>query len=398
MSDEWQPTWQGRHVSELPTPSMLLDLDVVERNVKRMAEGAKRLGVRLRPHFKTSRCLPVAALQEAAGCDGFTVSNLDELRVLAASGRRDLTWAYPVILTRLGELIEILGGYPECRVGLVVDSEEALGALASRLAEGRGERPAGLWIKVDCGYHRVGVDPESEGLPRLVEQVLKAETLEFRGILSHSGHSYHQPGRVHALAVAYEERDVMVRCAEGLRRRGLPVPEVSVGSTPAMSALIQTPDAHLGGITEARPGNYVFYDGSQVAIGSCGVTDCALTVLSSVVSCSPGASHAVIDAGALSLSKDPGPAWVDPPSFGLASPAAPDGESTGNGESIGNGGPNLRVVSLSQEHGRLSGPLPVGSRVRVLANHSCLTVPHFRRFVAVRGERVVGTGDVRPLP
>jgi D-serine deaminase-like pyridoxal phosphate-dependent protein len=134
----------------------------------------------------------------------------------------------------------------------------------------------------------------------------------------------------------------------------------------------------LTGVTEARPGNYVFYDFTQVSLGACTVADCAVTVLASVVSCPPGAGHSVVDAGALALSKDPGPA---------------DG-SGGFGrvfrdETTAALDPEARLTGVSQEHGVLSQRRPVGSRVRILPNHSCLTVACFDAIQVVRGDRVV---------
>ena len=138
-----------------------------------------------------------------------------------------------------------------------------------------------------------------------------------------------------------------------------------------------------GGLTEMRPGNYSLYDYSQTVIGSCTVLDCAATVLASVVSSQPGMSHCVIDAGALALSKDPGP----------------DDDSRTMGEvfddyTAGTLSENTRVVSLSQEHGIVSHRLPVGSKVRILPNHSCLTVAQFDEFHVVEGDRVVDTWKI----
>ena len=171
----------------------------------------------------------------------------------------------------------------------------------------------------------------------------------------------------------------MAGLAARLSAAGVDCPGVSIGSTPAMSAV-----RDLTGVTEARPGNYVFYDFTQVQLGACEVRDVALTVLASVVSSQPGAKHSVIDAGALSLSKDPGPAWLEPPTYGEIFSDYATGELSAD----------VRVVSLSQEHGILSAALPVGERVRVLPNHSCLVVPHFDRYVHVRGDRVVGSADI----
>jgi len=164
----------------------------------------------------------------------------------------------------------------------------------------------------------------------------------------------------------------MVGCARRLREAGIEVPAISVGSTPAMTAITD-----LTGIDEIRPGNYVFFDYTQVRLGSCRVADCAVTVLASVVSTSP--THSVTDAGALSLSKDPGPADKRGCTWG----------EVFEDYAVARLSDDLRVTSLSQEHGKLSRPRAVGERLRILANHSCLTVAHFDHYHVVRGERVV---------
>lgn len=356
-----------RDLSSLPTPALLLDLDTVERNIERMAAKAERLGVALRPHLKTHKCAEIAALQLARSGAGATVSTLEEARFFAAHGIDDLTWAYPTILSRLDEVAELAGS---TTLRLVIDSREALAALA-----GLG-RPLHVWLKVDCGYHRAGVDPMGDDALHLAGELNGSDHLVFDGILSHSGHAYDAASPELARRVADEERDVMVACAERLRDAGIPVPSISVGSTPAMSAV-----RDLTEVDEIRPGNYVFFDYTQVCLGSCRVADCAVTVLGSVVSRS--SDHAILDAGALALSKDAGASRSGtrrPLSMGeifedYARARLSD---------------DLRLVSLSQEHGRLSRPRPIGERLRVLPNHSCLTVAQFDAYHVVRGDRVVG--------
>jgi D-serine deaminase-like pyridoxal phosphate-dependent protein len=167
----------------------------------------------------------------------------------------------------------------------------------------------------------------------------------------------------------------MVEFAGRLRKEGLPVREISVGSTPAMAAV-----RDLTGVTEARPGNYVFYDRTMVLIGCCEPADVGVTVLATVVSHQPGASHFVVDAGALELSKDPGPAHVAQQAMGAV-----------------RGAPDLTVATLSQEHGliraespaRLNGRFPVGTQLELVPNHSCLTVAHFDEYHVVQGGKVV---------
>jgi len=168
----------------------------------------------------------------------------------------------------------------------------------------------------------------------------------------------------------------MVEFAGRLRAAGVPVREVSVGSTPAMAAA-----RDLAGVTEARPGNYVFHDRTMVLIGCCEPADVGVTVLATVVSHQPGAAHFVVDAGALELSKDPGPAHVAPQAMGAV-----------------RGAPELTVATLSQEHGliraespaALDGRFLVGTQVEIIPNHSCLTVAHFDEYHVIRG-----TGDGR---
>ena len=352
-------------IHDLPTPALLLDLDVLETNLRRMAARTRALGVALRPHIKTHKCVEVAERQRALGITGLTVSTLYEARVFADHGFDDLTWAFPVILTRLEEVRELAD---RVTLRLVVDSPEAIAAL-----EGLG-RSLHVWLKVDCGYHRAGVDPESPAALELAWRLAESSSLQFDGILTHSGHAYHGPTRTEVAAAAAEERGVMAGFAELLRQEGIAVPGVSVGSTPAL-AVVET----LDGVTEARPGNYCFHDFAQVSLGTCGVRDCAVTVLASVVSHRPGDGRSVVDAGALALSKDTGPGRPEHPTLGEI--FADYGAGVLEEEA--------RLVNLSQEHGILSAPRPVGSRVRILPNHSCLTAAQFDEYTVVRDEEVV---------
>jgi D-serine deaminase-like pyridoxal phosphate-dependent protein len=360
-------------LENLQTPSLVLDLEILERNLRRMALRMRKLKVRMRPHFKTHRNLQIVEIQKELQAIGFTVSTLNEACSLANAGYRDITLAYPVIPHQVHTLDNLLR---RARLRLLVDSHEAIDALEKELDL---PDPIHVWLKVDCGYHRVGVDPQGHLALELAHRLDISEPFFFDGILSHSGHAYQGRGRESLAGYAEEERQVMVACAERLRASGIKVPRVSVGSTPAMSAV-----ENLEGVTEVRPGNYVFYDYSQVEIGSCSVEDCALTVMSTVISSQPGAGHSVIDAGALTLSKDPGPSWVDPPTYGRIYRDYEAAELD----------PDLRIVSLSQEHGIVNGSFPVGTRLRILPNHSCLAMANFEIYNVVRGDRIVDYGCI----
>jgi D-serine deaminase-like pyridoxal phosphate-dependent protein len=359
------PTAGPPGTSRIETPALLLHLDVVERNLNRMAERARTLGVALRPHAKTHKCPELARLQLARGAVGLTVATLAEAEAFIKAGMTDLTWALPIDRTHIPHA-KRLARRGTLRV--VTDDLETARALGgSRLH---------VWLKVDCGYHRAGVDPESAYAMAVARELGREEGLTFDGILSHSGHAYKTINAAQAAEIAEQERFVMVRFAQRLTLAGIPVRGVSVGSTPAMAAA-----EDLTGVTEARPGNYIFYDRTMVLIGCCAPEDVGVTVLASVVSHQPGADHFVVDAGALALSKDAGPSHVEtPPAFGGV---------------IGH--PALVVASLSQEHGIVRGPaealagrFPVGERIEIMPNHSCLTVAHFDHYIVMRDGRRTG--------
>ena len=359
------PTGGSPGTARIETPALLLHLDRVERNLDRMAERARTLGVALRPHAKTHKCPELARLQLARGAVGLTVATPAEAEAFVKAGVTDLTWALPIDPTHIAHAKRLAR---RCTLRVVTDDLET----ARRLAGSRLH----VWLKVDCGYHRAGVDPESAYAMEVARELGREDGLTFDGILSHSGHAYNTISTAQAAEVAEQERFVMVRCAQRLTLAGVPVRGVSVGSTPAMVAA-----EDLTGVTEARPGNYVFYDRTMVLIGCCAAEDVGVTVLASVVSHQPEGDHFVVDAGALALSKDPGPAHVEtPPSFGAV---------------IGH--PELVVASLSQEHGIVRGPpealqgrFPVGERIEIMPNHSCLTVAHFDHYIVMRQGRRTG--------
>lgn len=361
----------------LPTPCALVDLDRLERNAAEMAARCARLGVRLRPHVKTHKCVEAARVQLQGGPGGLTVSTLAEARALAAAGFDDLTWAVPVAPARLPEVLDLVSR--GVRLGVLVDHPAAAAAVdAAAAAAGVRLR---VWLKVDCGGGRAGVDPDREDALNLARTLAGSRHLELAGILTHAGHAYRCRDRAGAAAVAVEERDVMAAFADRLRAAGVPVAEVSVGSTPTVTAA-----GDLAGVTEVRPGNYAFFDAFQVAVGSCRLDDVAFSVLVTVIGHYPGRGEMVVDGGALALSRDPGPVHVDPAcGFGMVTTA--DGRRPL---------PGLKLVSLSQEHGlvRAEAPAdlegcPFGTTLRVVPNHSCLSAALFDRYHVLRGTEVV---------
>ena len=363
------------NLQTIKTPSLVLDVGRVRRNAEAMSARIRTLGASLRPHVKTHKCVEVARIQTAGAPGRLTVSTLAEARAFAAHGFTDITYAVPVEPGKFAEAIE-LSRLCE-RLALITDDPSIPPPLDE--AARRAGVTLDLFLKVDCGYHRCGVEPdrpEALEIPRLISD---ARNLRFRGILTHAGHSYHAGSPEELLRIARRERDVMVEFAARLRSDGIEVPTVSVGSTPTATHV-----DHLDGVDEARPGNYIFFDAFQATLGSCSFADCALTVLSAVVHRDRARRKVVLDAGAIALSKDRGPVELDP-ACGFGRVLDLEGRDLG-----------LRVESVSQEHGAVSvedgalfDALRVGARVRVLANHSCLAAAQHAHYHVLEAERVV---------
>ena len=367
-------------LGSLQTPSLLLDLIRVRRNAERMSEMATRNDVRLRPHIKTHKCIEVGRIQTAGHESAVTVSTLAEARAFAKSGFTDITYAVPIERGKFDEAIGVL------RSGIKLNLLTDDAATSRQLDEAAGAAGVSfdVFVKIDCGTHRVGVEPHTAEAVAIPWQLSDAKNLNFAGILTHAGHSYNAHSRDEILAVARHERDAMVEFAETLRRQSIEVPTVSIGSTPTMSVV-----DHLDGIDEIRPGNYIFFDASQATLGSCSFDDTALTVLTAVIHKDNARRKLVVDAGAIALSKDRGPVGIDP-ACGYGHVLDVEGVET-----------DMRVTSLSQEHGGIEAgdssvfdQLKVGDRLRILANHSCLTAAQHSHYHVMENGRTVDKWEI----
>ena len=353
-------------MNKLKTPSLILDLDRVKNNAVRISDIATRNGSRLRPHIKTHKCIEVAGIQTAGHNGAITVSTLVEARVFSENGFTDITYAVPIERGKFDEAIEFIRN--GVKLNLLTDNAETVKHLDE--AAGRASVKFDVFVKIDCGTHRVGVEPHTTEAIEIPHQISDAKNLNFAGILTHAGHSYDLKTVDEIKAIARHERDVMVELAGRLRHEGIEVPTVSIGSTPTINHI-----DHLDGIDEVRPGNYIFFDNYQATLGSCGFDDCALTVLAAVVHRDPVRRKLVIDAGGIAMSKDRGPTHLDE-TCGYGRVLDLDGVDTG-----------MRLGSLSQEHGvihadndSLFDRYRVGDRVRILANHSCMTAAQHTHY------------------
>lgn len=366
-------------LTSISTPCAVVDIDRVRRNAERMRAVAAKNGVRLRPHVKTHKCVEIASIQTGGG-GPITVSTLAEARVLAANGFNDITYAVPIERGKFHAVTELLQN--DVKLNLLTDDADTVRDLDAE--SGKTDVKSAVFLKIDCGTHRVGVEPTSDAalaIPRLISD---AANLEFAGILTHAGHSYDVDSREAILKIAHHERDVMTELAARLKADGIDVLTVSIGSTPTMSLIDD-----LSGIDEIRPGNYIFYDAYQATLGSCGFDDTALTILTAIIHKDVSRNKLVVDAGAIALSKDRGPVGLNA-NCGYGHVLDLDGNDT-----------NLRVTSLSQEHGEIHADdasaierFKVGDRVRILANHSCLTAAQHSHLNIFENGQIVDRWEV----
>jgi D-serine deaminase-like pyridoxal phosphate-dependent protein len=355
---------------ELDTPSLLVDLNKLARNIADMADFAAKTDVGLRPHAKTHKTSEIARMQLEAGATGLTVAKLSEAEVFADAGCTDLLIAYPLVgplkHRRLFELLE------RARITTVLDHPDLAAELSRAALEVGRELP--VLVDVDTGMHRTGVlagQPAAE----FALQVARLPGLRFAGLLTHEGHAIMAgtPEQVRETSLA--AGNAMVETAESIRAAGLEVPVVSVGLTVAAKITATVP-----GITETRPGTYVFYDRSSVLHGMVLWEQCAATVLATVVS-RPAPDRVLLDAGSKTLTSD----------LTLVRPPVP-----GYGHVVEH--PDWLIEKLSEEHGWVTippaDPVRIGERVEIIPNHICPVVNLFDEMTLVRGDEVVGCWTV----
>jgi D-serine deaminase-like pyridoxal phosphate-dependent protein len=371
-------------VADLDTPALVIDLDVLERNIGQMADHARAFGVALRPHAKTHKTVEIARMQLQAGAVGLTLAKIGEVESLLdaadAAGDplplTDVLLAFPIVgVPKLGRLLELT---ERLSVTVALDSVDAASRLGAAAAE-RGMQ-LGILVEVDTGGRRCGTLPGAPTLA-LARHVASTPGLALRGIMTHEGHAYSAtPATLRE--VSQQAGRVMVELAQTLRADGHEVPVVSVGSTPSARHIAEVP-----GVTEVRPGTYVFQDYNQVRLGVATLEDCAATVQATVIA-RPAPDRAVVDAGTKAVAADRG-------MIGGTVPLAQDVYGAVRGQ------PGWAFARASEEHGVLerrdgghADDLQVGDRVELIPNHICPAVNLFDRLYVQRGGAVQGTWAV----
>ena len=356
-----------RQIAQLETPAPLVDLNRLAQNLDRMAAYAALHGLALRPHVKTHKSPRVAAEQMRLGAVGLTCATPREAEVMSDVSR-DVLVAYPIVgVPKLARLVALPANV---RLTVAVDSETAVEQLAEAARE--GGREVNVYVELDLGMHRVGV-PNVEQAIALARQVIRHPRLHYAGITFYPGHIRGHVDEQHAdLQRLASDISAAIKTMD---RAGVRPAAVSGGSTPAAWRMHE-----IEGLTEVRPGTYVYNDRGTAALGACAWDDCAFTVLATVVSTAvPG--QAVVDAGSKALGREP-MRGVEGEGFGALLDR-----------------PDVTVQRMSEEHGILDlkntdWRPQVGEQVRIIPNHVCVVVHLNDMMYGVRGDVVEATWPV----
>lgn len=350
--------------SSVDTPQLIVSEEILQRNIAEMASFARSINVQLRPHIKTHKSLEIARLQIAAGAIGISCAKVGEAEVMVNEGGIDnVLLAYPIVgalkYERLVPLME------KARIAVAVDSATAVDTIARAMI--KHERTIDIYLEINTGQNRSGVMWGEEAVS-FAQQIDRHPNLRMTGIMTHEGHvAFVDVDQIAVEAQAAGEK--MVQTAEMIRSHGIELPTVSVGSTPAAR---MTPT--VAGITEMRPGTYVFNDNSLFRFGEMwGVDDCAARFVATIVSRTAD-DRCVIDAGAKTLALDP------------------SRSHTGHGYIVDH--PDVIIEKLSEEHGVCQLPageqgFQVGDTVEVIPNHICPTVNLMDQMAVVRDGKVI---------
>lgn len=356
-------------LDQVDTPALVVEGPTIVDNVRAMAARAREAGVGLWPHSKTHKSLAVAALQREHGIAGLTVATVREAETFASGGIKDILIAYPPVgparLTRVVELSK------RVRLRVVLDNAETVTALDDACRKA-GTQMGYLW-EVESGAGRIGTEPGAATARVVAPVAARTKSACFAGLMTFAGHAYAAAGREEIGAIAEQEGRAVQDTAAALADEGVETPALSVGTTPTTHMLERE-----GPVTEIRPGNYVFYDATQVTLGVVPRARCALTVLATVVA-RPNPRRLILDAGSKALAAEK----LSPrsPGFGFVA-----------------GQPGLLVAQLYEEHAIVTSeepsPIAVGEQLAIVPNHACATVNLHERMLVVEEGEVVDVWNV----
>ena len=358
----------------LKSPTLLLDKETAIRNMERMAAKAKASDIVFRPHFKTHQSAEAGEWFRKFEVKSITVSSVKMASYFASNGWKDITVAFPVNIREWKEINDLAG---RIKLNILVENTEAVAFLEKRLSNS-----AGAFIKVDTGYGRTGVDAANTGaLQVLLNRLKKGKKLEFKGFLTHAGHTYHAAS-VDEIKEIKKDAVSALLALKNFFRHEYPLLQLSYGDTPSCSVCDDFSD-----VDELRPGNFIFYDEMQYMLGACSRNDIAVALASPVVAKHAERNEIVIHGGAVHLSKESIKNKNGEKYFGTV--VTLNGYSWDVQNILG------EMTALSQEHGivkvknrQIFNDIQTGDMVAVLPVHSCLTANLMKTYTTTSGEKI----------
>jgi D-serine deaminase-like pyridoxal phosphate-dependent protein len=368
------------NITDLPTPSLLIDSDKMAQNVARLSARIKQLGCKLRPHVKTHKSVLIAdMIKDAGNTQGITVSTIKEAEHFFSAGYEDILYAVGIVPNKFSQIHDLMKR--GCDIKVILDNEDTVALLAEYAKT--MQCPFKILIELDVDSHRAGVKPKSESLLDIARAINKAKYLSLQGVMTHAGGSYDCFDLASQLAIAKQERDLSLLAAKRIRDHGITCNVVSIGSTPTAFAV-----DHLEGITEVRAGVYVLFDLVMAGLGVCNIDDIAISVLSSVIGFQKEKNWVLADAGWMAMSRDKGTSnhKIDQ-AYGVICDI--DGQVQRN----------QLLVSANQEHGIIGmrdqqdaldvSQYGIGDFIRILPNHACATAAQYEHYYLLCGQDVI---------
>lgn len=358
---------------EITKPTLLLSKEIALRNIENMVRKASNFNVNFRPHFKTHQSAEIGEWFREAGVKCITVSSLTMANYFADWGWDDITIAFSVNIPEVPEMNELAG---RIHLNVLIENKEGLDALQKYMTW-----HTGVFIKIDTGYNRTGIEANrTQQIDELLEIIQKSPLLQFKGFLSHTGHTY-QANSTNDIYSRHFDALLKMKSLKARYQSEWPDLLISLGDTPSCSIC-----ENFDGVDEIRPGNFVFYDLMQFKLGSCKLTDIAVRMVCPVIATHSSRNEVVIYGGAIHFAKDSIINIDGKPLFGRI---------------IVNDGDRKLLLdeknylhALSQEHGILRITpkdfhfFKPGELIEIIPVHSCLTANLMREYLTTEGETI----------
>jgi D-serine deaminase-like pyridoxal phosphate-dependent protein len=341
---------------KISTPTLLINSTIAKQNILRMIAKTNNQNITFRPHFKTHQSIEIGEWFRELGVTKITCSSVGMAEYFAEHGWQDITVAFPVNILEIDKINTLA---KKISLGLLVESEQVISFLDDNCTS-----EVNIWLKIDAGYHRTGLDWQNKHrIFECANAVYNSKVLNFAGLLTHGGDSYHTP-KAEIPALFAQGISRLNEVKSFLKENGINNCAISVGDTPGCSL-----SDSFAGTDEIRPGNFVYYDAQQFALGACSFEQISAVIACPVVALHPQRSEAVIYGGGIHLSKDM-VTWNEKKYFGLVCLS----DENGWVKLL----PNAFVTATSQEHGIVSLPdetlktLQEGDILYIIPAHSCM--------------------------